>query len=53
MITQEMRQRAAEQLVRKLLAVHAAQMDSPQTSSSSTVAKPVHSAAGTASSAAP
>jgi len=31
LITQEMRQRAAEQLVRKLLSVHAAQMNSKET----------------------
>ncbi|MGA4364092.1 LPS assembly lipoprotein LptE [Pantoea ananatis] len=52
MIAQEMRQRAAEQLVRKLLTVHAAQMENQQMPSTSTVSKAVQPAAGVTSSAA-
>jgi len=52
MIMQEMRQRAAEQLVRKLLTVHAAQMENQQMPSTSTVSKAVQPAAGVSSSAA-
>ncbi|OAE07702.1 LPS assembly lipoprotein LptE [Pantoea sp. OXWO6B1] len=53
MIIQEMRQRAGEQLVRKLLTVHAAQMESQQMSSKSTISKPVQPAAEVSSSATP
>ncbi|MGK3144399.1 LPS assembly lipoprotein LptE [Pantoea sp. C2G6] len=40
LITQEMRQRAAEQLVRKLLTVHAAQINSKETLPASTIPVP-------------
>ena len=40
LITQEMRQRAAEQLVRKLLSVHAAQMNSKDTLPASVISVP-------------
>lgn len=40
LITQEMRQRAAEQLVRKLLTVHAAQINSKETLPSSVIPVP-------------
>ncbi|MBN6028930.1 LPS assembly lipoprotein LptE [Pantoea ananatis] len=52
MIAQEMRQRAGEQLVRKLLTVHAAQLENQQMPSTSTVSKAVQPAAGVSSSAA-